>query len=91
MAVYIDREVAFDALQKTLDKESYDVNAYMYAEQAIYSVPVADVKPVVRGHWEAGICSECGEHAPYWPMASTYHASAFCPNCGADMREEETK
>lgn len=40
-----------------------------------------------RGRWINGHCSECNEHAPYWCMASTYHASNFCPNCGADMRE----
>ena len=56
--------------------------------------PAADVRPVVRGRWEpvvdanedgspyqAGIhCSECG-HFDVWEFN-------FCPNCGADMREE---
>lgn len=50
-------------------------------------VPVADVRPVVRGKWIDGKCDQCGEHAPYWCMASTYHTTNFCPNCGADMRE----
>ena len=50
--------------------------------------PSADVRPVVRGKWidhQEGRwiyakCSECG----------TVHdvKSNFCPNCGADMREE---
>ena len=42
-----------------------------------------------KGKWISGKCSECGEHAPFWPMASTYYKSKFCPNCGADMMEEE--
>ncbi|MBQ6627943.1 MAG: hypothetical protein IJH65_03925 [Methanobrevibacter sp.] len=38
--------------------------------------------------WVNGVCNQCGSHAPYWPMASTYYESNFCPNCGADMRGE---
>lgn len=47
-----------------------------------------DVRPVVRGQWINGICSECGNHAPYWCMATTYHETDYCPNCGAKMNEE---
>lgn len=47
-----------------------------------------DVHPVVRGQWINGICSECGNHAPYWCMATTYHKTDYCPNCGAKMNEE---
>ena len=39
--------------------------------------------------WIDGKCSECGHHAPYWAMASTYYESYFCPNCGARMRGED--
>ena len=39
-----------------------------------------------RGKWINGKCSACGEHAPFYAMASTYCESKFCPNCGADMR-----
>ena len=42
-----------------------------------------------RGKWINGYCSECGKHAPFWAMASTYYESSFCPNCGADMRGEQ--
>lgn len=54
----------------------------------------ADVKPVVRGEWKIygdyndtdfeiyfHTCSICG--------ATGIPAFNFCPNCGADMREEE--
>ena len=40
-----------------------------------------------KGKWINGVCDQCGSHAPYWAMASTYYRSSFCPNCGADMRE----
>lgn len=50
-------------------------------------VTAADVVEVVRGKWINGNCDQCGAHAPFWCMASTYYTSNFCPNCGADMRE----
>lgn len=40
-----------------------------------------------NGKWIKGKCSECGEHAPYWSMSSTYYESKFCPNCGKRMEE----
>jgi hypothetical protein len=55
--------------------------------------PAADVRPVVRGKWIDAvqschdsphvICSMCGEY--YWRYFNKFN---FCPNCGADMREE---
>lgn len=52
--------------------------------------PAADVRENKRGKWKLGqediysifICSECGDTC-YW-------SANFCPNCGADMREEQT-
>ena len=57
-------------------------------------VPAADVRPAVRGEWgyrwkihgdgrrptELFPCSVCG--------FENTSATNFCPNCGADMREE---
>ena len=53
-------------------------------------IPAADVRPVARGKWR-----------PYSPLTDTYECDKcgyqvidesfrtnFCPNCGADMREE---
>ena len=40
------------------------------------------------GEWIDGKCSMCGEHAPYWSMATTYYESKFCPNCGCRMVKE---
>lgn len=38
-----------------------------------------------EGEWVDGRCNKCGGHAPFWCMASTYHESNYCPNCGAKM------
>ena len=42
-----------------------------------------------KGKWINGVCDQCGSHAPYWAMATTYYRSSFCPNCGARMDEEK--
>ena len=71
---------------------------------AIDRIPAADVRPVVRGKWlpdydyaeydfdgctplpepkkfqDGWQCSLCGGYMP--------SETNFCPNCGADMREE---
>ena len=47
------------------------------------------VDPVKHGRWELhGKCSICGGDAPFFPMASTYYGSNYCPNCGAKMDGE---
>jgi len=59
---------------------------------AIAEIPAADVRPVVRGKWKrvdprstvvTFRCSECNYYAHV-------NATNFCPNCGADMRDDET-
>lgn len=51
------------------------------------AIPAADVREVVRGKWQkigqlgvVVVCSVCGK--------SPDRKTNFCPNCGADMREE---
>lgn len=69
---------------------------------AIKKMPSADVRPVVRAHWEwdengidwsLGVwkCSHCHCKAETWwatKKSSPLHCagSHFCGNCGADMR-----
>ena len=68
------------------------------------SIPAADVRPVEKAHWywdEDGMdwgigswrCSACHSRPETWwqgdrsnPRNKSGHY--FCPNCGADMREE---
>lgn len=45
-----------------------------------------ETKPIVYAHWdENGRCTNCGGHAPYHAMASTYYKSPYCFECGAKM------
>lgn len=66
--------------------------------QAIIDAPAADVRQVGRGKWieytrvvvpepynkweQAWKCDKCG-------FDDGFPAYSFCPNCGADMREED--
>lgn len=63
-------------------------------EEEVKNIEPADVRPVVRGKWEsvmldhermgcrptAHYCSEC--------LQITWFRTFYCPNCGADMRQE---
>ena len=64
--------------------------AHLDTTGLINGIPIADVKPVVRGEWvwtETGdedyeqfwVCSVCGEH--------DFYEANYCPNCGARMDE----
>lgn len=62
------------------------------AKMVIRSIRPADVRAVVRGHWDKDErCSVCGEFATEGLDAEkwNYWFPDFCPHCGADMREEE--
>jgi len=69
------------------DFEVLNVTCDRHADM-VMAIPAADVRPVVRGRWVNGKCNNCGEHAPYWCLATTYHESDYCPNCGAQMDED---
>ena len=73
----ISRQAAIDALRDaTFDFESCEI--------VLKQLP--SVQPEQRtGKWIKGKCDKCGEHAPFYAMASTYHESNFCPHCGAKM------
>ena len=81
MTDYISRE----ALKAAFEEDGH-LSAYI--EEMNDAIPAADVRPVVRGKWEnAGSdvwkCSVCGYEILPWNAGEN-----FCPNCGADMREE---
>ena len=86
MAEYIEREAVCYQLAKqaTIDGQP---RAIKRAAKIVADFPAADVRPVVRGHWEyisfmIVKCSNCQE--TFQELAG----DNFCPNCGADMREE---
>ena len=62
--------------------------AYGYVDvHDIYNAPTADVVERKKGKWIQFVpglyeCSECGRFSPT--------QENFCPNCGANMREEKT-
>ena len=86
MAEYIEREYAVDAvLDVYYDTPDIDLSGEKF-EAAIRKIQAADVAPVRHARWdENGRCSNCGGHAPFWCMASTYYKSPWCQECGAKM------
>lgn len=91
MTDYISREAAKEAVVKAVGKGHSPFNA-------IVMLPAADVLEAVRGRWidrddkyygwNMWACSACGEEfvlTEGTPGMNEYH---FCPNCGANMREE---
>ena len=71
------------------------LNAYealTLTRTSLSTIMPADARPVLRGHWV---------RVDWWSTVVTYRcseckfyahtkASNFCPNCGADMRDNET-
>jgi hypothetical protein len=82
MAECIEREAVYSAIWKT--SAEHDVFFPAIILDAIKSIPAADVRPVVRGHWIDGTCSNCG----FFTDVVMSRFFSYCPNCGADMREE---
>lgn len=84
----------FDLYYADKIREHYNkaIGCSLAADEA-HDFPAEDVQPVKHGRWiwdsspEFGnpygsyVCSECDERQAY--------RENYCPNCGADMREEE--
>lgn len=82
MPRYIDADEALLELDKELASDEFN-----YAVRAISRVKTADVVERKKGKWIQFVpglyeCSECGRFSPT--------QENFCPNCGANMREEKT-
>lgn len=91
---YISREAALSCFHDWIDRYGHEHSADEMTEyQRIEDLPVADVRPVVRGKWEVGgmfddigRCSCC--HYMF-PSDTAMTEFRFCPNCGADMEGNE--
>lgn len=80
---FIEREEALSAIKQAFEKGE---GPSLYIKR----IPTADVVEVVHAKWDDnGRCTNCGGHAPYYSMASTYYASPYCFECGAKMDKED--
>lgn len=86
MAEYIDKQAFLNYIRGT--------NRYFTVKSDIESFPIADVAPVVYGHWETNsdrpdslICSVCNCGFDMWK----HDSHNFCPNCGARMNKRRTQ
>ena len=97
MAEYIDREALYEKAYWHGEHPNVG-NPFPDGVDAIDikdvdAIPAADVRPVVHGRWEPGnpICPICGE-SKFKELDADIWADwmpPYCPNCGADMREEK--
>ena len=86
-------EMYHNAFETDTELQKWDSGCwirYKLFENILDAQPIVDAPERKKGKWiiyvismldgEGCRCSECGfEGAPYWD---------YCPNCGADMREE---
>lgn len=100
---YIKLQAA-KAVASVIAEDKYN---HRQVEAAMDSIPVEDVRPVVRGYWKPvreseisgydpalsgqdpiymHLCSNCGIES-YLDENGEELLTAFCPMCGADMRE----
>ena len=98
MAEYIEREAAIAAAFSATSLGNSAFRDVCDTVSRLRLIPAADVRPAKRGKWidrdddyygwNMWSCSACGEEfvlTEGTPDMNDYH---FCPNCGADMREE---
>lgn len=91
---YIEREAAIIGLAAS----SLTPHQIDDAAEAIKLVPAADVVERKKGKWIRPVpgdgephCSECKAEAPLSCGRFLHHEyTNFCPNCGADLREDTT-
>ena len=88
------RLIDADALDDVLDEieglraHAAFTDGIMVARRELALAPTIDAEPVRHGRWDKnGRCANCGGHAPYWAMATTYYKSPYCFECGAKMTE----
>ena len=87
---YIEREAAIEWFMAFVLMGESEIPAETVIMDLKYAITDADVAPVQHAKWDAnGRCTNCGGHAPFYSMTSTYHESPYCFECGAKMDKEE--
>ena len=88
----ISRQAAEDAMTQSICGDTWEVEKAM---EAVMQLPAADVTPVVHGKWKKiGVwgrvyrCNQCGNFLDFDAVNAGRGDANFCPNCGADMRED---
>ena len=98
MTDYISREAAIayireqsEECQKAFEELGGEsgiyADAYNDLAEDFYSIPAADVAPVVHGRWVDGKCSNCGVDIPTDDAHDAIFETEcrFCYYCGAKM------
>ena len=89
MAEYIERGGKLFPTPFSSEEHGDYRQGWNHCLRAIYQMPAADVKPVVRSHWYidegCDYCANCKNNFP----RGIERAYRFCPMCGADMREDD--
>lgn len=85
---YISREALIERIRGTGYTDAIKENLIFM----VLHTPAAEVKPVVYSYWEKDpdggcVCHKCRER-PLLDGSEEPVLSDFCPNCGAEMREE---
>lgn len=98
MGEYISRKAAIAYIRKQSEEcqkafEELGGESGIYADayndlvEDFYSIPAADVAPVVHGMWDSldgfktrRVCSVCD-----WDVPEYGKFYSYCPNCGAKM------
>ena len=87
MAEYIDIDAPVVVTDTRGRERETTVRHILKMNKGVYTA--ADVRPVVRGEWQFHMFAanswgyECRVCHTTWDTPTNY-----CPNCGADMREE---
>lgn len=92
-----------DHVERSNNSDFAQVPTWNQAVQIVEDFPAADVRPVVHGRWvQTGgkysrhktidrrilTCSVCGNFLSMDGVNAGRGDANYCPNCGADMREE---
>ena len=89
MAEYIEKAALMGLIESEARRWGDDYDWWQCLAD-IEDFPSADVRPVVRGQWIPFTSEAAGD---IWYCSACdvgfSHHMAFCPHCGADMRETE--